>query len=248
MPAFLVHGVPDTHRLWDRVREALTRHDVIAPDLPGFGCPLPDGFEPTKDGYAAWLIEQIEAVGERVDLVGHDWGSLLVQRVLGTRPDLLSTCAFGGGVCEPGLTWHDLAQIWQTPGAGEELMAAMDPASAQAALEAGGLPAEHAAGVGDHIDDTMKSCILTLYRSALDVFEEWAILEPVDVPTLVLHGDLDPYAPPAAHERVAHRIGAQLLTFHDCHHWWPAERPTETAAALERLWRRADPSYGAVRP
>ena len=37
MPAFLVHGVPDTHHLWDGVRKHLSRSDIIAPDMPGFG-------------------------------------------------------------------------------------------------------------------------------------------------------------------------------------------------------------------
>ncbi|GAA3127527.1 hypothetical protein GCM10010521_12470 [Streptomyces rameus] len=35
MPAILIHGVPDTHHVWDGVREHLTRSDVEAWDLPG---------------------------------------------------------------------------------------------------------------------------------------------------------------------------------------------------------------------
>ena len=30
MTALLVHGVPDTHRLWDRVRAEVARDDVVA--------------------------------------------------------------------------------------------------------------------------------------------------------------------------------------------------------------------------
>ncbi|MGW7210891.1 alpha/beta fold hydrolase, partial [Streptomyces sp. NPDC054837] len=41
MPAILIHGVPDTHRVWDGVRRHLTRSDVEAWDLPGFGTPRP---------------------------------------------------------------------------------------------------------------------------------------------------------------------------------------------------------------
>src|SRR4051794_15404240 len=91
MPAFLVHGVPDTHVLWDDVCGHLGRTDVLRPDLPGFAPPTPAGFEPTKEGYVEWLIGELEAVGEPVDLVGHDWGSLLVVRAATTRPDLIRT-------------------------------------------------------------------------------------------------------------------------------------------------------------
>ena len=76
MPAFFVHGVPDTSALWDSVRANIERDDVIAPNLPGFGAPVPDGFGATKEEYVDWVIAEIEKVGEPVDIVGHDWGSI----------------------------------------------------------------------------------------------------------------------------------------------------------------------------
>ncbi|MER6260528.1 alpha/beta fold hydrolase [Streptomyces sp900105245] len=80
MPAVLIHGVPDTHHVWDGVREHLTRSDVEAWDLPGFGSPRPENFHCTKEEYVSWLIERLEGIGEPVDLVGHDWGCLLTAR------------------------------------------------------------------------------------------------------------------------------------------------------------------------
>src|SRR5262245_44401910 len=97
MPAVLVHGVPDTPALWDGVRAHLSRTDVLAPNLPGFEHPVPKGFTATKDEYVAWLIGELEAIGEPVDLVGHDWGSILVQRVVSLRQDLIRTWAVGAG-------------------------------------------------------------------------------------------------------------------------------------------------------
>jgi pimeloyl-ACP methyl ester carboxylesterase len=49
MPAVLVHGFPDTYRVWDRVRKHLKRTDVLALELPGFGCPVPDDLAITAD-------------------------------------------------------------------------------------------------------------------------------------------------------------------------------------------------------
>src|SRR5207247_5934508 len=86
MPAFLVHGVPDTHRLWAPLRARLRRTDVITPSLPGFGCPLPAGFAASKEAYVDWLVREIERVGAPVDLVGHDWGALPVQRLVSPPP------------------------------------------------------------------------------------------------------------------------------------------------------------------
>lgn len=237
MPAALIHGVPDTHREWNRVRERLTRHDIITPDLPGFGCAVPDGFEGTKEAYADWLVAQLEAIGEPVDLVGHDWGSLLVQRVLATRPDLLRTCAFGGAALDPSYSWHDMAQAWQTPEVGEQVVAVMTPEAMAAGLPAGGVPVDVAAEIGTHIDDTMRACILSLYRSAVDVFSEWALPSPAPVPTLVICGTDDPYVFTEGHAYAAERTGGELLVLEGCNHWWPLERADDVGHALERLWR-----------
>ena len=83
--------------LWDDLRKRLKRGDVIAPNMPGFDAPVPPSFDATKDAYVAWLIEQIEAVGEPLDIVGHDWGAMLVQRIVSLRPDLVRTWACGSG-------------------------------------------------------------------------------------------------------------------------------------------------------
>jgi pimeloyl-ACP methyl ester carboxylesterase len=241
MPAFLVHGVPNTSAMWDRVRGHLHRDNIIAFDMPGFRAPLPPGFEATKESYAAWLVERIAEVGEPVDLVGHDWGSLLAQRVASLRPDLIRTLAFGSGPVDVTYTWHDMAQLWQTPGVGEEIMAAMTPDALSVAL-AEQIDEAAAAQAALHADDTMKQCILTLYRSAVNVGSEWqAGVEAVAgrFPSLVLWGRDDPYVTAEFGERAATRLHGRLVLFDDSGHWWPLTKPAETAQALEELWRSA---------
>src|SRR5947207_11849618 len=173
MPAVLVHGVPDTHRLWDRLRAHLTHHDVIAVSLPGFDASVPAGFVPTKEAYVDWLVGEIERIGAPVDLVGHDWGALLVQRAVSIRPDLVRTWACGDGPVDAEYVWHDLAQQWQTPGVGEQVMEAITPDAMAEALAAAGVPAEAARETARHVDAAMKDCILRLYRSAVRVGAEW---------------------------------------------------------------------------
>src|SRR5258708_27673199 len=139
MPVVFVHGVPETHIIWDPVRSHLSRKDVIAVDLPGFGAPLPAGFDATKEAYAAWLIAEIEKIGEPVDLVGHDWGSLLTLRVASTRPGLIRTWTGGSGAIHPDYVWHDMARMWQTPGVGEQGMKATTADALKAALNGAGV-------------------------------------------------------------------------------------------------------------
>jgi pimeloyl-ACP methyl ester carboxylesterase len=236
MPAVLVHGVPDTTQLWDGVRSKLSRTDIVTPALPGFAAPVPAGFDETKEAYVDWLTQQIEAIGEPVDLVGHDWGSLLVQRVVSLRPDLIRTWAAGSGTVDRDYVWHDLAQMWQTPEVGEQVMDAMVGDALVGALS-DQLGAAQATEVASHVDATMKECILALYRSAAGGFAEWHdAVDAISRPGLVLWGADDPYVTANFGERLAQRTGARLVMFPDSGHWWPVTKPAEVAQALEILW------------
>ena len=57
----------------------------------------------------------------------HVWGALLVLRALSLEPRLARHWAVGGAPLDPEYVWHKTAQVWQTPGAGEQLMQAMTP-------------------------------------------------------------------------------------------------------------------------
>jgi len=196
------------------------------------------GFDATKEAYVDWLVREIERAGAPVDLVGHDWGAILVQRAVSLRPDLVRTWACGSGPIDAGYVWHDLAQQWQTPGVGEQVMEAITPEAMAEALAAAGVPAEAARETARHVDAAMKDCILRLYRSAVRVGAEWQPdLERVTRPALILWGRNDPYVTPRFGERLAARVRGELLML-ECGHWWPLERPAEVAAVLERFWAR----------
>jgi pimeloyl-ACP methyl ester carboxylesterase len=80
---------------------------------PGFGAPVPDGWNATAHDYRVWLIGELEYIGYPVDLVGHDWGGGHVLNVAMTRPDLIRTWVSDiPGVLDEDYVWHDLAQQW----------------------------------------------------------------------------------------------------------------------------------------
>ena len=237
MPAVFVHGVPDTQQVWDAVLARLDRKDVVTLSLPGFGCALPAGFSATKEAYVEWLLGQLAAVQAPIDLVGHDWGGLLVVRVVSVRPDAVRSWAAGGAPLDREYVWHQAAKAWQTPGLGEKVMAGLTPEVLGAALAAAGVPAADAATTAAHVDPTMKQCILSLYRSAVNAGAEWEDdLRRVSAPGLVLWGETDPYAAVEFGARLAEKTGARFVSFPGCSHWWQLERPAEVAAELWRHW------------
>ena len=145
MPAIFVHGVPDTAHVWHSVTAGLDRPDVVTVALPGFGCAVPAGFAATKEAYVDWLLDVVAAAGQPVDLVGHDWGALLVVRAASLRPELVRTWAAGAAPIDPEYEWHETARMWQTPGQGEAVMELMTPDAMTAGLANVGVPADDAA-------------------------------------------------------------------------------------------------------
>ncbi|MHB8690243.1 MAG: alpha/beta fold hydrolase [Solirubrobacteraceae bacterium] len=241
MPAMLVHGNPDSHLLWELVGQHLdgSAADVVAVDLPGFAEPAPAGFAATKEAYVGWLVEQLEVLASSsgpVDLVGHDWGSLLVQRVASVRSDLLRSVAVGGAAVDAKYPWHSIAQIWQTPGEGERYMEQeLTPEVSVPYLIENGMPREYAER-NSWLTPGNKDCILALYRSAVKIGVQWQPdVERIELPSMVIWGRHDPYVELPWAERLAARMRAELVVL-DCGHWWPYEQPQQTAEALQQFW------------
>jgi pimeloyl-ACP methyl ester carboxylesterase len=237
MPAVFVHGVPDTHRVWHAVVGRLRRRDVATLSLPGFGRVLPAGFDCTKEAYADWLLAELRRIDGPIDLIGHDWGGLLVVRAVSLEPTLVRTWTAGGAPLDPAYEWHKAAQLWQTPGVGEQVMERLTPDALTAALVAAAVPAADAARAAERFDATMKRSILALYRSAVRVGAEWeADLQRAPARGLLLWGEKDPYAAPVFGRRLAERTRARFVELAGCGHWWQLERPDDVAKELEGHW------------
>jgi pimeloyl-ACP methyl ester carboxylesterase len=243
LPVVFVHGVPEDATLWDGVREHITDRETRALNLPGFGTPIPSDFSATKEAYLAWLVRELENVPKPFDLVGHDWGGILVDRVVFTRPDLMHTFASDTiSVSSGKYEWHDLAKVWQTPGAGEAFMqanASRPVAERAARLVAAGMTPEYASHVA-HPDPVRDDCILRLYRSAPNVSAEWKTDVAPAVPGLFIGGATDPYGSHTASRAFAQSLGMQTHTFEGVGHWWMLHEPARAAEVLRAFWGAAE--------
>lgn len=245
MPVVLVHGVPETPAVWDPLRSHLRRPDAVALQLPGFGCPRPNGFAATKEEYVDWLIRELErlnadAGGVGVDLVGHDWGGGFVVRVVSIRPDLVrSWVTDAASVGSGNFEWHEFAKLWQTPGAGEEFFEqqlALSVEERAGVFEQFGVPKDQAVAMTG-LDRTMADCILALYRSAVDVGREWAPeFRDIPAPGLVVVPSEDPFLSARRARNAAHEARASVVELAGLGHWWMLQDPAEGAAMLERFW------------
>ncbi len=242
MTTFFVHGVPETAAIWDRVR-GLVGRESTALQLPGFAAPRPDDHDGGMEAQLAWLAEQVQAADEPVDIVGHDWGGILVARLATSAPaGLRSWVSDAPGAIDPSFEWHDFAKVWQTPGEGEAFFEGMlaSPEGAAAAMTMTGVPEADAPALVEAVDDLMVDSILRLYRSATAVGTEWAAAGPPSVPGLVLVAEGDAFGDVETSRRVAADLGAGFEVVPGGTHFWPLSAPEAGAAALERFWSSLD--------
>ena len=235
-----MHGVPETASIWRKVQAAVDQESV-ALSLPGFGCPIPQGFGGTKDDYAAWLLDELALIDGPVDLVGHDWGAGLTYRVATAHGDRIrSWVADIGNIAHPEYEWHDFAKLWQAPGEGEAFVEAQNAMSAEERaplFEGMGVPHDDALEMASASDATMGRCILSLYRSAVpNPHHHWGPWTPTAAPGLVLHPSDDPFGDEAMAAEVATSLGARFEVLEGVGHFWPYQAPDQAADVLQSFW------------
>lgn len=91
-PVLLLHGFPDSSRVWRHQVPALTAAGlrVIAPDLRGFGeSDRPDRVDDYRMRHlVADIVALLDGFGvEKVRVVGHDWGAALAWALAARVPD-----------------------------------------------------------------------------------------------------------------------------------------------------------------
>lgn len=248
MTVVLVHGNPETDAIWGPLLDVLGRDDVVRLSPPGFGAPLPEGFAATYLAYRDWLEAELEAVGEPVDLVGHDWGGGHVMNAVMHRPELVRSWASDVvGLFDPDYVWHDMAQVWQTPTEGEKLVDTMvggtaaDRADRMVAL---GMPMDVATSMAQAQGPEMGRAILSLYRSARQpALSEAGRALPTAAarPGLSLLATEDTYVgTDDMRRRAADRAGARTEVLDGLGHWWMLQDPARGAAALTGFWEALD--------
>lgn len=243
VPVF-VHGNPETSAVWRPLITMLGRSDVVTLSPPGFGASAPDDFGATSDEYVDWLTTELEAIGEPVDLVGHDWGSNHVMRLACQRPDLLrSWCGDTAGAWAPDYVWPDVTHIWQKPGAGENAIAAqlaMGPDARAELYVSIGMTPGPARELAEAFDETMGRCILGLYRSWDDAAQaRYRDRLPAASarPGLFVVAIGDDYTgTETQHRWTAAQAGAEVAVLPGLGHWWMLHDPEAGADALRRFW------------
>jgi haloalkane dehalogenase len=237
VPALCMHGFPETSYMWRHLLDTLSAYGrrAIAPDLPGFGDSPPDPPGTWERHMAALERFRRELELERVALIVHDWGGLIGLRWACEHPDAVAGLVISNTGFFPDGKWHGMARSLRTPGEGEKLVAAMDREGFIQMLGAASPGIDEAAAAEywkSFESPAGRGGILELYRSGdfqkLEAYEGG--LAALDVPTLLLWGEKDAFAPVAGAHRLEREIPGAKVVVLDAGHFLFADQP-ETAAA-----------------
>jgi len=248
-PVLLLHGNPDTSRIWGGVMDRLKSHyRCIAPDLPGFGGSGIDAerFDFSLSGLAGWVDTAFQGLGlaEPVNLVVHDFGGIFGLAWAVEHPEKVRSVAITNTLFQADYRWHFWARIWRTPGLGEFSMRmfsipVLGRASARLSMKAGSckLTLVEIDRTFDEFVPPTRAVVLRLYRATdpenFAAWEQRMVGLNCRLPSLVIWGDHDPYI----QKRFADRFGArEVVHLPDCGHWVPSEEPEILSQHLLRLF------------
>jgi haloalkane dehalogenase len=238
-PVVLVHGFPESSRMWVRTMEALARagRASFAPDLYCLGDsddPGPATFERNLDALGSWH-EQLDL--GRVALVVHDWGGFIGLAWACEHPALVEA----GVISDTGFfsdgRWHGMAEAVRGE-QGEQLVAALDREGFAGLLRGDGAefteedvdaywrPFEEGRG---------RAATLEFYRSMdfskLERFEG-RLAEAVS-PALLLWGAEDKFAPVGGARRFQREIpDSELIALDGAGHFVFDQEPERCAEAI----------------
>jgi len=232
-PLVLVHGLGGTGNVWMAQVPVLARsYSVIRPELPGSGRnPLVGGL--STESLVDWLVTMMDEMGlERVHLAGHSYGSILAQHLAARFPDrVMSLMLIGAFLGPPDPARKALRD--RAAKARSEGMIEIADATVQMGTSAQTKAARPE--VAAFVRELVMRQDPEGYAATCEAIAETdpADLAGVTCPALVVNGDEDNTAPPAAALAVAESLedsGLEILG--RCGHWTPLERPKELATLM----------------
>jgi len=226
-PLLCIHGLGGSSNTWTPVLGAVPQFKVIRPDLPGSArSELPEQ-KLSIEVYVAALEQLLTTLEiDEVHVVAHSLGTIVAQHfAVRNQAKVKSLALFGPLVAPPEAARANIAaraQLARTGMAGMQQIADAVAAGATSKETKADQPAVLA---------LVRECIMRQspegYAQSCEALAtaQSAQVEQIRVPTLLVTGDQDGVAPPAAVALIADRIsGSHRVVYEGCGHWTTFEK------------------------
>ena len=240
-PVLLLHGFPESSRMWVALMEALAAagRRAVAPDLYGLGDSTDDG-PATFERNLAIVKEFTALLGlDRVVLVVHDWGGFVGLAWACEHPEAVEALVISNTGFFADGKWHGMAEAIRGE-QGEQVVAAIEREAFAGLLRSSGdaFDDDEIAAYWQPFEDGRgQRATLDFYRSM-----DFSKLEPyqgklgeLGVPTLLLWGEHDQFAPLAGARRFEREIPGARLVVVEAGHFVFDEQPQRCADEVLRF-------------
>ncbi|WP_437963978.1 alpha/beta hydrolase [Sorangium sp. So ce260] len=255
----LLHGFLDAGSTWDLVAEPLARagHDVVAPDLRGFGRSARVGagsyyYFPDYIADVAALVDALAPA--RLGVVGHSMGGAVAVYYTGAHPDRVERLALLEGMGPPSHgpevavarmeTWlRDMKRLDRTP----RRLASMQDAIARLVAHHPRVPRDVLATrapllTREEPDGGLAWAYDPMHRTtsplSFQVEAFTSFLERIACPTLVVSGGPTGWHPPDEAARVAKLARAEHVELQDAGHMMHWSAASQLAERLGEFFAR----------
>jgi pimeloyl-ACP methyl ester carboxylesterase len=247
-PVLLLHGF-GASAIWqwqEQLPDFVARHDVVMPDLLGFGGSSTPGSDASMQHQSRAMIALLDELElERVDLVGISYGGLLAYTIAGAHPDRVGRLVL---VDSPGHAWSQAQH--------RELLRRFDAESSTALFVPTSpdgirtLMAIASARPPRVPDWAARQAIAALYdphradQTALlahlegDIDRLASQIARPKAQTLLIWGEHDPVFPLHVGRRLADDLDAELVVLGGARHMPNADDPTAFNRAVLRFLAR----------
>ena len=255
-PLILLHGIPTSSLLWRNVIPDLAQtRRVIAPDMLNYGrSDKPLRADVSIAAQARILVGLMDALGlSRVDLAAHDIGGGVAQIVAVRHPERVNRLILASAICFDSWPIPEFEPLQEDGAEAGMSLKAFD------AMLRDFLPQGVAAedGLSSEATEIMlhpwanEAGKAALFRNFRRLNPEYTMavareLETLDLPTLVLWGDKDPFQKPAYAQRLADTIPcARVAWITGAAHWIMEEQPQAVAAEISGFLDDPTPNRAA---
>jgi pimeloyl-ACP methyl ester carboxylesterase len=237
IPLVLLHGYPLNNTIWDAVAELLQgQARLILPDLRGFGLSsAPEGVYSMRQlaGDVARLLDTLEI--HTAVMAGHSMGGYVTLAFAKAFPDRLAGL---GMVCSQAGADSAERKAGRLATADE---VARQGTAAMARAMAEGLTADptRVNGLEQMILQMSPFGVIGALKGMAEREDFTGFLPHIEVPALVLAGEMDAFVPLAKAEEMALRMkDCRLVRITGAGHMPMLEAPKKTAAAFSELLER----------
>lgn len=240
-PVVCVHGLGGSSNTFTPLMPALARSRVVRVDLPGSGRSQRAEGRLSIERHAEVMMGVCARLSiARAHWVGHSMGTIVLQHLAASAPELVASLALFGPLTNPPDTAR-IALRSRAQKAREGIAAMHEITQSLLGTSLSADTRERSPLAVAFVRESLMHQDGEAYARSCEALADAqpAAIERIDAPVLLITGDEDGVAPPQSVRAFADRLhaarSAKVVVLPRCGHWTPIERPEECQRELRQF-------------